>query len=94
MVAFAFGLIHGLGFASVLADLGLQGGTLALALIGFNAGVEVGQLVIVLALVPLAYALRATVVFYLARLHACRVPSPSGRSRCTGWRRSEPWASR
>jgi HupE / UreJ protein len=60
MVAFAFGLIHGLGFASVLADLGLRGGNLALALVGFNAGVEVGQLSIVLVLVPIAYALRAT----------------------------------
>ena len=60
MVAFAFGLIHGLGFASVLADLGLRGSNLALALVGFNAGVEVGQLAIVLVLVPIAYALRAT----------------------------------
>ena len=60
VVAFAFGLIHGLGFASVLTDLGLHGLNLALALIGFNAGVEVGQLAIVLAFVPLAYGLRAT----------------------------------
>jgi hypothetical protein len=62
-VAFAFGLIHGLGFASVLADLGLHGLNLALALIGFNAGVEVGQLAIVLVFIPIAYALRAT-AFY------------------------------
>jgi len=60
LVAFAFGLIHGLGFASVLSDLGLQGGNLALALVGFNAGVEAGQLAIVLVLVPVAYGLRAT----------------------------------
>lgn len=59
-VAFAFGLIHGLGFASVLADLGLHGWNLALALIGFNAGVEVGQLAIVLVFIPVAYALRET----------------------------------
>lgn len=59
-VAFAFGLIHGLGFASVLADLGLKGWNLALALIGFNAGVEVGQLALVLAFIPGAYGLRAT----------------------------------
>jgi hypothetical protein len=62
-VAFAFGLIHGLGFASVLADLGLHGLNLALALIGFNAGVEVGQLAIVLVFIPVAYALRET-AFY------------------------------
>jgi hypothetical protein len=59
-VAFAFGLIHGLGFASVLADLGLKGWNLALALVGFNAGVEVGQLAIVLTFIPIAYGLRAT----------------------------------
>ena len=59
-VAFAFGLIHGLGFASVLADLGLKGWNLALALVGFNAGVEVGQLAIVLIFIPIAYGLRAT----------------------------------
>ena len=57
-VAFAFGLIHGFGFASVLADLGLPQGTLLLALVGFNLGVEVGQLAIVCAFLPLAYALR------------------------------------
>ena len=62
-VAFAFGLIHGLGFASVLADLGLHGLNLALALIGFNAGVEVGQLAIVLVFIPIAYGLRET-AFY------------------------------
>ena len=57
-VAFAFGLIHGFGFASVLADLGLPRDALALALLGFNLGVEAGQLAIVAAFLPLAYALR------------------------------------
>jgi hypothetical protein len=57
-VAFAFGLIHGFGFASVLADLGLAQGTLALALVGFNVGVELGQLLIVVLFLPLAYQLR------------------------------------
>jgi hypothetical protein len=60
MVAFCFGLIHGFGFASVLADLGLPQGTLALALVGFNLGVECGQLSIVAAFLPLAFALRRT----------------------------------
>jgi hypothetical protein len=59
-VAFAFGLIHGLGFASVLADLGLRSWNLALALVGFNVGVEVGQLAIVLVFIPLAFGLRST----------------------------------
>lgn len=60
MVAFGFGLIHGFGFASVLAELGLPQETLVLSLLGFNLGVEVGQLAIVAAFLPLAYALRAT----------------------------------
>jgi HupE/UreJ protein len=62
-VAFAFGLIHGFGFASVLTDLGLPKGTLLLALVGFNVGVEVGQLAIVGAFLPLAYALRGSLVY-------------------------------
>jgi hypothetical protein len=58
MVAFGFGLVHGFGFASVLADLGLPRDALAVALVGFNVGVELGQLAIVVAFLPLAYALR------------------------------------
>ncbi|HXF45554.1 MAG TPA: HupE/UreJ family protein [Burkholderiaceae bacterium] len=46
-VAFAFGLVHGFGFAEVLAPLDLPPPRLALALAGFNLGVEIGQLVIV-----------------------------------------------
>ncbi len=62
-VAFGFGLIHGFGFASVLADLGLPQDTLAVALVGFNLGVEAGQLMIVSAFLPVAYALRRTTVY-------------------------------
>ncbi len=60
VMAFVFGLIHGFGFASVLTDLGLPQGALVLALVGFNAGVEVGQLTIVAVFLPLAFWLRAT----------------------------------
>lgn len=63
IMTFFFGLIHGLGFASVLIDLGLTGKSLALALAGFNLGVEVGQIVIVGLFVPLAFLLRST-LFY------------------------------
>mgnify|MGYP005811713043 CR=1 FL=1 len=63
LVAFAFGLIHGFGFASVLADLGLPQAALLLALVAFNIGVELGQLAIVGVFVPLAYAVRDTVVY-------------------------------
>jgi hypothetical protein len=59
-MAFGFGLIHGFGFATVLAELGLERGTLALALISFNVGVELGQLAIVSVFLPLAYAFRGT----------------------------------
>ena len=60
IVAFGFGLIHGFGFASVLADLGLPQATLVLALVGFNVGVELGQLAIVAAFLPIAFGLRGT----------------------------------
>ena len=60
LVAFTFGLIHGFGFASVLADLGLPQESLVVALLGFNLGVEAGQLVIVALFLPLAYAVRDT----------------------------------
>ena len=60
MVAFAFGLIHGFGFASVLTELGLPRDALVLALVGFNLGVEAGQLAIVALFLPLAYLLRAS----------------------------------
>ena len=63
MMAFAFGLLHGFGFASVLADLGLPKNALVLALVGFNVGVELGQLAIVAAFLPLAFWLRST-AFY------------------------------
>jgi HupE / UreJ protein len=62
-MAFGFGLIHGFGFASVLADLGLPKGALVLALVGFNVGVELGQLAIVAVFLPVAYVLRHS-VFY------------------------------
>jgi HupE / UreJ protein len=57
-VAFGFGLVHGLGFANVLTELGLPSDALAVALLGFNLGVEAGQLAIVGLILPLAYYLR------------------------------------
>jgi hypothetical protein len=56
--AFGFGLVHGLGFAGALAELGLPRAALATALLGFNLGVELGQLAFVAALLPLAWRLR------------------------------------
>ena len=57
-VAFGFGLVHGFGFASVLADLGLPRDALLLSLVGFNLGVEAGQLAIVALFLPAAFLAR------------------------------------
>jgi hypothetical protein len=48
-IVFAFGLLHGLGFAGVLAELGLPREQFATALVSFNVGVELGQLAVILA---------------------------------------------
>ena len=69
LAAFVFGLIHGFGFAAVLADLGLQQGALMVALVGFNVGVEIGQIAILSLFVPAAFALRKSkfykiIIFY------------------------------
>ncbi|KQV61063.1 hypothetical protein ASC95_06525 [Pelomonas sp. Root1217] len=58
-----FGLVHGVGFAGPLKDLGLRGGELVLPLLGFNLGVELGQLAVVALLLPLALALRSATVY-------------------------------
>jgi hypothetical protein len=59
-IAFAFGLLHGFGFASVLSEMGLPQGARLLSLVAFNLGVEAGQLAVVLSVMPLAYLVRAT----------------------------------
>lgn len=60
LVAFAFGFIHGLGFASALAGLKLPPIAMATSLGGFNVGVEIGQESVVMPLIMLAYAVRST----------------------------------
>ena len=52
-VAFVFGLVHGFGFAGALAETALPAGRIAHALVGFNLGVEIGQLGIVVIAWPL-----------------------------------------
>jgi len=59
VIAFCFGFIHGFGFANALSDLGLERGNLAAPLIGFNTGVELGQLGVVAIFLPLAFKLRS-----------------------------------
>jgi hypothetical protein len=55
---FVFGLIHGLGFAGVLEEIGLPQNNLALSLLGFNVGVEIGQLAVVVPAYLLLQALK------------------------------------
>ncbi|MGH8475191.1 MAG: HupE/UreJ family protein [Methylococcales bacterium] len=59
MLAFTFGLIHGFGFASVLADFGLPQGALGWSLAAFNIGVEIGQACIVVVVAPSLLVLRS-----------------------------------
>ncbi|MBL8268761.1 HupE/UreJ family protein [Steroidobacter sp.] len=70
LVAFLFGLIHGLGFAGALADIGLPQKHLFVALLTFNVGVEVGQLLVVVLAYGLYRAFAARPQFLLARTPA------------------------
>ena len=58
VITFAFGLIHGFGFAGVLAELNLPRTEFALALLEFNVGLELGQLAIVIVATALLFWLR------------------------------------
>jgi hypothetical protein len=60
IIALAFGLFHGFGFASVLGEKGLAGEFISLSLIGFNVGVEIGQILIVAGIFPILYLIRKT----------------------------------
>jgi hydrogenase/urease accessory protein HupE len=62
LVAFLFGLVHGLGFAGALQEVGLPRGKLAIPLLTFNIGVEIGQLMTVAAAYGLTRALALTPV--------------------------------
>ncbi|HVS23956.1 MAG TPA: HupE/UreJ family protein [Gammaproteobacteria bacterium] len=58
-LAFCFGLVHGLGFATALRDLGTDGAGMLVSLAGFNLGVEAGQLAVVSAVMPVLFAVRS-----------------------------------
>ena len=64
-IAFVFGLFHGFGFASVLGDLGLGTEHLVLSLLGFNLGVEIGQVAIISAIFPILFLVRRLRVYDL-----------------------------
>jgi hypothetical protein len=58
LVAFAFGLLHGLGFAGALSEVGLPQHAIPLALLFFNLGVELGQLAFLVCVMLVGWALR------------------------------------
>lgn len=58
VIAFLFGLFHGFGFASVLGEKGLSGDFMVLSLLGFNVGVELGQVLIICMIFPFLFLLR------------------------------------
>ena len=58
-IAFAFGFIHGFGFASVLREMGLPARALGLSLYSFNVGIEIGQLLVVAVVATALLALRS-----------------------------------
>ncbi|MBT3136174.1 HupE/UreJ family protein [Alteromonas sp. ALT199] len=62
-ITFGFGLLHGMGFASVFGDLSAQTGSLVMNVLAFNLGVEIGQLAIVALLLPVLIALRNARVY-------------------------------
>ena len=72
LMAFAFGLLHGFGFAGALKDIGLPGDLLWLALLLFNVGVELGQLALIAILLGGSWMLRQLLV----RLPAATTPWP------------------
>lgn len=58
LVAFGFGLVHGFGFAGALSELGLPVGGRVAALLGFNLGVELGQIAVVALVLPVLFLVR------------------------------------
>ena len=75
IVAFSFGLLHGFGFAGALQEVGLPQTAIPPALLMFNVGVEVGQLIFVGAFLALR----------LAWMHALRAPAPQWMTRAASY---------
>ncbi len=73
LLTFGFGLIHGFGFASVLRELGVgaNGSGIAMPLVSFNLGVELGQIVIAAVALPVIWRLRTRPVFVSRWVPAC-----------------------
>jgi hypothetical protein len=83
VVAFAFGLLHGFGFAGALKETGLPQTDVPVALLTFNIGVEAGQLLFV-ASVRIAFLVSVASSPCARRRRASRLPTPLAPSRCSG----------
>lgn len=81
-MAFAFGLLHGLGFAGALREVGLPRGEIPLALLSFNAGVEVGQLAFLGSLIAAQRPLAALAARWLPRLRLAAVYAMGSVAAC------------
>lgn len=81
LIAFGFGLFHGLGFAGLLTDLGLDRTNRVWSLLGFNIGVEIGQAFIILVIFPVLFLLRRTSLY----AHVLRLGSIGMALIATNW---------
>lgn len=65
LITFSFGLVHGLGFADALREFGIRSGSygMVLPLVSFNIGVEIGQLSVAAAVLPILWQLRKNPFF-------------------------------
>jgi len=75
LLTFSFGLIHGFGFASVLKELGVgsNGRSIAVPLVSFNLGVELGQIAMAGVALPLIWKLRTKPLFVSRWIPACSI---------------------
>ena len=81
LVAGLFGLVHGMAFSTTLTELDLSGGQLVLSLLGFNLGIELMQLAVVLLVLPPLVVLARTGVYRPLRIGAAVVTGVAA----TGW---------
>ncbi|QDV10116.1 hypothetical protein Poly30_56780 [Planctomycetes bacterium Poly30] len=63
LIVLLFGFFHGFGFANVLGEMGITGGDMALSLFGFNVGVEIGQMLIVVLVFPILFMMRLSLLY-------------------------------
>jgi hydrogenase/urease accessory protein HupE len=75
LITFSFGLVHGLGFAGALKDFGIGSGPLGIffPLVGFNLGVEIGQLSVAAVVLPILWQLRKNAGFARQWIPVCSV---------------------